>query len=193
MTEKILVFAGSLRSGSYNRKLVRIAADGALANGATVTEVELRDFPMPLYDADIEREHGLPASAKMFKSLLAEHHGFLIGSPEYNTGMTAVLKNAIDWASRSEPGESSYVAFKGKVAGLMSASPGNFGGVRSLGMLRGMLSTLGVIVVPTQLAVPRANAAFNADGGLHDEVQRNTTRAIGMEVLHFVRKLQSPA
>jgi chromate reductase len=189
MAQKILAFAGSLRSGSFNRKLVRIAAEGARAAGAEVTEIDLRDMPMPLYDGDIEREQGLPPNAKLFKRLLIEHKGVLISSPEYNTAITAVLKNAIDWASRPEPGEPPLVAFKGKVGGLMSASPGNFGGVRSLAMLRAILSHLGVIVVPTQLGIARANEAFDADGNLHDERQKDTIRSIGAEVLTFVRKL----
>ena len=189
MTQKILAFSGSLRSGSFNRKLVRIAAQGARDAGADVTEIDLRDMPMPLYDGDIEREQGLPSNAKLFKRLLVEHQGMLISSPEYNSAITAVLKNAIDWASRAEPGDPPLVAFKGKVGGLMSASPGNLGGVRSLAMLRAILSHLGVIVVPTQLGIARANEAFNADGNLQDERQSQTIRSIGAEVVTFVRKL----
>lgn len=189
MAEKILVFAGSLRAGSFNRKLVRIAAEGARAAGAEVSEIDLREMPMPLYDGDLERSHGLPPNAKLFKRLLIEHAGVLIGSPEYNTMMTGVLKNAIDWASRPEPGEPQYVAFKGKVAGLMSASPGQFGGVRSLAMTRALLSHLGAIVVPTQLPIARAADAFDAEGNLRDERQREIIRSIGSEVVSFVRKL----
>ena len=189
MAQKILAFAGSLRSGSFNKKLVRIAAEGARGAGAEVTEIDLRDMPMPLYDGDIEREQGLPPNAKLFKRLLIEHNGILISSPEYNTAITAVLKNAIDWASRAEPAESPLVAFKGKVGGLMSISPGNFGGVRSLAMLRAILSHLGVIVVPTQLGIARANEAFDADGNLRDERQGETIRSIGAEVVTFVHKL----
>jgi NAD(P)H-dependent FMN reductase len=188
MAEKILAFAGSLRSGSFNRKLIRIAAEAARESGAIVDEIHLGDIPMPLYDADVEREHGLPANAKLFKQLLVEHRGVLIGSPEYNTGMSAVLKNAIDWASRPEPGEPSYLAFKGKVGGIMSTSPGNFGGVRSLGTLRGILSYLGMIVVPTQLAIPRANAAFDPEGNLTDESYAKTVQSIGVEVVTFLHK-----
>ena len=190
MAEKILAFAGSLRSASFNSKLVRIAAAGARDNGALVDEINLGDLPLPLYDADVEREHGFPKNARLFKRLLIEHDGVLIGSPEYNTGMTAVLKNAIDWASRAESGDPSYVAFKGKVGGIMSTSPGNFGGVRSLGMLRGILSYLGMIVVPTQLAIPRANTAFDAEGNLIDAQQAKTIHSIGAEVVTFLRKLR---
>ena len=117
MAEKILALAGSLRVASFNRKLVRIAADGARAAGAVVTEIDLREIPLPLYDGDMEREQGLPPNAKLFKRILLEHQGMLISSPEYNTAMTAVLKNALDWASRPEPGEPSHVAFRGKIGG----------------------------------------------------------------------------
>ena len=189
MTQKILAFAGSLRSGSFNKKLVRIAADGARAAGAEVTEIDLRDIPMPLYDGDIEREQGLPPNAKLFKRMLMEHHGFLVSTPEYNSAITAVLKNAIDWASRAEPEEPPLVAFKGKVAGVMSASPGNLGGVRSLAMVRAILSHLGVVVVPTQLGIARANEAFDSKGNLKDDHQGDTVRSIGAEVVNFARKL----
>ncbi len=189
MGQKILAFAGSLRGGSFNKKLVRIAAEGARAAGADVTELDLRDIPMPFYDGDIEREQGLPPNAKLFKRLLVEHQGMLVSSPEYNTAITAVLKNVIDWASRAEPGEPPHVAFRGKVGGIMSASPGNFAGVRSLAMLRGLLSHLGVIIVPTNLGIAHANEAFDADGNLKDERQRETIRSIGAEVVSFVVKL----
>jgi NAD(P)H-dependent FMN reductase len=189
MAHKILAFAGSLRGDSFNKKLVRIAAQGARAAGAEVTELNLRDIPLPLYDGDIEREQSLPPNAKLFKRLLIEHRGVLISSPEYNTAVTAVLKNAIDWASRAEPGEPPLLAFKGKVGGLMSASPGNFGGVRSLAMARAILSNLGMIIVPTQLAVARARDAFDAHGNMQDERQRETILAIGAEVVSFAGKL----
>ena len=189
MEAKILAFAGSLRGASFNKKLVRIAAHSARDAGAQVTELDLRDIPMPLYDGDIERDQGLPPNAKVFKRLLVEHQGWLVSSPEYNTAITAVLKNAIDWASRTEPGETPHVAFRGKVAGLMSASPGQFAGVRSLAMLRAILSHLGVVIVPTHLGIPRANEAFDADGNLQDERQRETIRSIGAEVVSFVGRL----
>lgn len=186
---KIVAFAGSLRSGSHNKKLIRIAAAGARAAGAQVTELDLRDVPMPLYDGDIEREHGLPPNAKVFKRLLVEHHGMLISSPEYNSAFPAVLKNAIDWASRLEPNEPALAAFKGKVAGLMAASPGHLGGVRGLAILRSILSNIGVIVIPTQLAINRATVAFEEDGSLKDEGQQAAIEAIGAEVVRFAGRL----
>jgi NAD(P)H-dependent FMN reductase len=186
---RLVAFAGSLRAASHNRKLVRIATARARSEGAEVTEVDLRELPMPLYDGDIEREHGLPPNAKVFKRLLAGSHGMLIASPEYNSAFSAVLKNAIDWASRMEPGEPPLVAFKGKVAGLMAASPGNLGGVRGLAALRSVLSNIGAIVVPTQLAITRANDAFDADGSLRDERQQASIEAIALEVVRFADRL----
>jgi len=186
---RIVAFAGSLRSGSFNKKLIRIAAAGARTAGADVTEIDLRDTPMPLYDGDIEREHGLPPNAKVFKRLLIEHHGFLISSPEYNSAISAVLKNAIDWASRPEPNEPALVAFKGKVAGLVSVSPGHLGGIRGLAALRSILSNIGVIVIPTQMAISRANDAFEQDGALKDERQQAAVESVGAEVVSIAAKL----
>ena len=186
---KIVAFAGSLRSGSLNKKLVRIAAAGARAAGAQVTDLDLRDIPMPLYDGDIEREHGLPPNAKVFKRMLMESHGMLISSPEYNSAFPAVLKNAIDWASRLEPDEPALAAFKGKIAGLMAASPGHLGGVRGLAVLRSILSSIGVIVIPTQMAIFRASDAFDEDGSLKDEGKHAGIEAIGAEVVRFAGRL----
>jgi chromate reductase len=188
---RVVAFAGSLRTASHNKKLIRIAAAGARAAGAEVTDLDLRDLPMPLYDGDIEREHGLPPNAKVFKRLLGESHGILISSPEYNSAFSAVLKNAIDWASRTEAGEMPLVAFKGKVAGLMAASPGNLGGVRGLAALRLVLSNIGVIVVPTQLAIARANEAFDDDGHLRDERQAASIAAIAGDVVRFAARLSA--
>ena len=120
---KILAFAGSTRTGSFNKKLAKIAAAGATAAGAQVTYVDLRDFPMPLYDGDLEAKEGLPPNALKFKKLMLEHRGLLIAAPEYNSGITGVLKNTLDWASRDAPGESALACFDKKVAVLMSASP----------------------------------------------------------------------
>jgi NAD(P)H-dependent FMN reductase len=154
-----------------------------------VTEIDLRDIPMPLYDGDIESEHGLPPNAKVFKRLLIDHHGFLISSPEYNSAVSGVLKNAIDWASRPEPNEPALAAFKGKIAGLVSASRGHLGGVRGLAVLRSILSNIGVIVIPTQMAISRANDAFEPNGDLKDERQQTAVESVGAEVVSVAAKL----
>ncbi len=186
---RILAFAASLREASFNRKLVAIAAQGARAAGAEVTLLDLRDLPMPIYDGDLEKQQGLPANAKAFKRLLIEHHGLLVASPEYNSQMPALLKNSIDWASRTEPGDTPMLAFRGKVAAVTSASPGALAGLRSQTLVRSLLAYLGMIVVPTQIGVARANEAFDESGRLKDEKQQAAVEALGAEVARMIRAL----
>ena len=124
MPARILAFAGSARRDSLNKKLLQVAVAGARAAGAEVTVLDLRDLPLPLYDGDLEAAEGLPANARALKQQLRAHAGLLLACPEYNSSVTPLLKNAIDWASRAEPGEAPLACFEGKVAGLVSASPG---------------------------------------------------------------------
>ena len=189
MTPKILAFAGSTREGSFNKKLIRIAAAGATAAGAEVTLLDLRDLPLPLYDGDLEAREGIPENARKLKELMVAHHGFLISAPEYNSSITGVLKNAIDWASRPASGEPSLVAFTGKAAALMSASPGALGGLRGLVHLRAILSNIGVLVIPDQVAVPLAHEAFAADGSLKDAKRQAGVEGLGRKLTELLRKL----
>ncbi|MEH2149492.1 NADPH-dependent FMN reductase [Nostoc sp.] len=186
---KILAFAGSTRIDSYNKKLVKIAAAGAQAAGAEVTYIDLRDLPLPLYDEDLEAQEGLPANAHTFKDLLISHQGLLIASPEYNSSLTAVLKNAIDWASRPSPNEAPLAAFVGKVATIMSASPGALGGLRGLVHLRSILGNIKVLVLPDQIALPKAYEAFNADGTLKDPKQQESIEKLGNGLTKILLKL----
>ncbi len=188
---KILAFAGSTRTDSFNKKLVRIAAQGATAAGADATFVDLRDFPLPLFDEDLEARDGLPATARQFKDLLLAHDGLLIASPEYNSSFTAVLKNAIDWASRPAEGEAPLGCFAAKVAALMSTSPGALGGLRGLVPLRLLLSNIKVIVLPDQIAVPKAYEAFNSNGSLKDPKQQASVESLGEQVATIVAKLKA--
>ena len=140
---KILAFAGSTRTDSLNKKLARAAAAIAGEAGAEVTFVDLRDLALPLYDGDLEEASGLPEGARKLKALLRASDGFLIASPEYNSSVTAVLKNALDWASRAETDdEPPLAAFRGKAAALLSASPGALGGLRGLVHLRAILGNM---------------------------------------------------
>ncbi|AUB35791.1 hypothetical protein COO91_01682 [Nostoc flagelliforme CCNUN1] len=188
-TPKILAFAGSTRIESYNKKLVKIAASGAQAAGAEVTYIDLRDLPLPLYDEDLEAQEGLPANARTFKDLLISHQGLLIASPEYNSSLTAVLKNAIDWASRPAPNEAPLAAFAGKVATIMSASPGALGGLRGLVHLRSILGNIKVLVLPDQIAVSKAYEAFNPDGTLVDPKQQESIEKLGDGLTKILLKL----
>ncbi|MBN3927832.1 NAD(P)H-dependent oxidoreductase [Nostoc sp. NMS4] len=190
-TPKILAFAGSTRIDSYNKKLVKIAATGAKTAGAEVTYLDLRDLPLPLFDEDLEAEEGLPANARTLKDLLISHQGLLIASPEYNSSLTAVLKNAIDWASRPAPNEASLAAFAGKVATIMSASPGALGGLRGLVHLRSILGNIKVLVLPDQIAVPKAYEAFNPDGTLKDSKQQESIEQLGDGLTKILLKLNS--
>src|SRR5947199_9822957 len=129
---KVLVFAGSTRKGSFNKKLASIAAEDARAAGAEVTHIDLRDLPIPLYDGDLEATEGIPPNGRKLKDLMLSHDAFLIASPEYNSSITGVLKNAIDWASRQSANEQPLECFTGQVVGLCSASPGGLGGLAGL-------------------------------------------------------------
>ncbi|HXX93074.1 MAG TPA: NAD(P)H-dependent oxidoreductase [Planctomycetota bacterium] len=188
---RILAFAGSTRTDSWNKKLIRIAAGGARAAGLEVTLIDLRDYPMPLFDGDLEAQ-GLPERASAFKRLMLDHAGLLISSPEYNSSVSGVLKNALDWASRKEAGEAPLAAFAGKVAGLVSASPGQFGGMRGLAHLRAILGNIHVLVLPDQVAVPRAPEAFTPEGALKDAKLQASVEKVGGEVAHLLMKLHRP-
>lgn len=188
---KILAFAGSTRTDSFNKKLVKIAATGAMEGGADVTVIDLRDFAMPLYDGDLEQQQGLPSTAKKLKDLMLSHQGFLISAPEYNSSISGVLKNTIDWVSRPSAGEESLACFKGKVAGIMSASPGGLGGLRGLVHVRAILENISVLVIPDQIAVSKAHEVFNADGTLKDKKQEDQVKRIGSSVAKLLLKLSS--
>lgn len=140
----IVAFAGSARNGSFNVRLVKVAAEGARAAGASVTVLDMRDYPMPLFDQDLEGADGPPESARRLREIMLAHEGLLIASPEYNSSVTPLLKNTIDWVSRPGEGQQALAAYQGKVAAVMSASPGRLGGLRGLVHLRSILSNIGL-------------------------------------------------
>jgi chromate reductase len=166
MKPRILTFAGSARNDSLHRRLGREATLRLQAAGAEATFADLRDYPMPLYDGDLEAGQGLPPAAKAFKELVRRQDAIVIASPEYNGSFTALLKNAIDWISRPEAGEPPLAVFRGKLAAIMSASPGPGGGGRGLRHLRELLEMIGVTVIPEQLMIARSLQAFDGEGGL---------------------------
>ncbi len=190
-TVKILAFAGSTRRDSFNKKLVRVAAEGARQAGAEVTVLDLADLPLPLFDQDLEAAEGLPENARRLKALMAGSDGFLIASPEYNSSISGVLKNAIDWASRREEGEPPLVAFADKAVALMSASPGALGGLRGLVHVRAILGNLGMLVLPRQRAVGGAFEAFNDDGTLADPKAQADVSALGARLTETLAKLNA--
>jgi len=166
---KILVFGGSLRLESYNQKLAALAAEAAHEAGAEVTLISLRDYRLPLFDEDSEEAEGKPEAAKKLKEMFVRSDGFIIASPEYNSGITGTLKNTIDWVSRSDSDdEPPLIAFNGKSAAIIAASPSARGGSRSLDQLRTLLGNIRVDVIDGQVTVPKAYEAFTADDRLVD-------------------------
>jgi chromate reductase len=191
-TPKILCFAGSLRRDSFNKKLVKIAMAGGKEAGAEVTYLDLKEIPLPVFDEDLEKESGVPENAIKLKQLMKSHQGFLISCPEYNSSITGALKNAIDWASTPVADEKPLECFTGKVVGLMAASPGALGGLRGLVTVRSILGNIGVIVIPEQVAVPKAFEAFADDGSLKDKKQEEQVRNIAARVTEVTRRLFEP-
>ena len=176
---RILAFSGSSRRDSFNRKLLAQAAAIAREAGAEVTEIDLIDYPLPIYDGDWEDAHGLPEHARKLKGLMKEHDGFLIASPEYNGSLSPLLKNVIDWCSRAENDkEPTLQAYDGKTAALLAASPGGLGGIRGLRHVREILGNIGVYVVPAQFALSSAHQAFDESGNLTDPRAQTSIRRV---------------
>lgn len=191
MTSRILVFAGSARMDSLNKKLARAAAEAVRAAGATATFVDLGDYPMPLYDGDLEARGGVPANARKLKDLFIAHQGLFIVSPENNASVSALLKNTLDWISRQDGSESGLAPYQGKVAAIAGASPGALGGLRGLTHLRAILQTLKVLVLSEQFALGRAHEAFNQDGGLKDATQQAAIAALAKSLVEVSARLSA--
>jgi NAD(P)H-dependent FMN reductase len=185
---QILVFAGSTRTGSFNRKLAQLVAAELRNAGMAVTLADLRDYPMPLYDGDTEAAQGLPDAARRFKELVREHDAVAIASPEYNGSFSALVKNTIDWISRPAPGEPPLAVLRGKPAALLSASPGPGAGKRGLRHMRELLEMIGMKVVPAQVAVARASQAFDESGNLVREEDQAAVGQLVEELVQAVRE-----
>lgn len=194
MKPKILALAGSMRKDSFNKKLIRIGAKELKKAGAEVTLIDLNDYRLPLYHGDEEEAHGLPDKAKELKKLFIEHDGFLFSSPEYNSSVSGVFKNAIDWVSRPEKTDAYYlVAYKKKVAAIMSASPGALGGLRGLVHLRSLLENIYVFVLPDQVTVPHANEAFDDNDNLKDAAKFKKVSELAFQLTDIISKFKSGA
>ncbi|QCI66663.1 NADPH-dependent FMN reductase [Phreatobacter stygius] len=171
---RILVFSGSIRSGSFNGKLAALAATELARLDADVTHISLGDYPLPIYDGDLESASGPPENALKLKRLFCAHQGIFIAGPEYNAGITPLLKNTIDWVSRvRETGEPPLAAYRNRVFALGSASPGGYGGMRSQIATRQSLELgCGAHMIPETCAVSAAHQAFDEAGNLKDERSR---------------------
>ena len=181
---KILAFSGSSRRESLNQKFLNAAVAAVRAAGGEVTEINLKDYPLPIYDGDFEDAHGLPENANKLVDLIKGHAGLLIASPEYNTMNTPLLKNTIDWCTRADDSP-----FPGRVAAVISASPGLYGGIRSLKLAQQLLLHLGCHVVPAQPSLPQANKAFDEAGKLTNERAQKTLEEMAAKFVELTRKL----
>ena len=188
---KILVFSGSIRTGSFNSRLAALAAKQFVLAGAEVSHISLADFPMPLYDADLEAKSGPPENAKKLKEMMMLHHGVFIASPEYNASITPLLKNIIDWISRVRGArEPPLAAYKNRVFALGAASDVTYGGVRSLMALRQVLELgCGALVIPEQVSVRGASQAFDEQDNLKDERTASLLQATVNRLIEVARQL----
>lgn len=188
---KILVLPGSTRTGSHNVKLAALAAKELTLIDADVTRISLADYPLPLYEGDLESKGGPPANALRLKQMIMAHHGIFIASPEYSASVTPLLKNAIDWVSRvRERGDPTYAAFKGRVFAISSASPEAAGGLRSLMALRQILELgCGALVIPEQVAIQQADHAFDEMDNIADIRIANLFRAQLARLVDMARLL----
>lgn len=193
---RVLVISGSSRPGSFNRRLADVAAGLAVAAGVEVTQTDLRALVLPLYDAEIEAA-GLPAGALELRRLFATHDALIVASPEYNGFPTPLLINALDWTSRVPAAgdlPSGLAAMGGTVAGVVSASPGALGGLRSLMFVRQYLQlALGMLVVPEQFALVQASKAFDEQGRLIDAKQQQSVQRVVDAVLRTAGALKATA
>jgi NAD(P)H-dependent FMN reductase len=183
---KVLVFAGSTRAGSFNRKLAHVVAKMAAASGADVTHIELADFDIPLYNADLEAR-GTPADVMRLKQVMYENPAWIVCTPEYNASYPPLVKNTLDWVSSPVKGDpvwnDDFRSSRGKVVGVLSASPGALGGLRSQSHLIPLLFNLKCWVCPTVFALSKAGDAFDAQGELIADSSRKRVQAVINEVL----------
>ncbi len=188
-TPKILAFAGSARKGSYNKRVLAVAVAAAKQAGGDVTTIDLADYPLPIMDEDLEFAGGLPENAIELKELFKAHDGLLLACPEYNSSITPMLKNVIDWVSRPREGEYPLECFDQKVCGLLGASPGALGGLRGLFAVRSILSCIKVIVLPEMAAVGQAHEKFEGET-IGDEKVRRIVEQVGERVVDVVLKMR---
>ncbi|MCK6553827.1 NAD(P)H-dependent oxidoreductase [Candidatus Binatia bacterium] len=189
----LAALAGSARRDSFNKKALNVMARGARDAGAQVTVIDLADFPLPIYDGDCEAELGIPEPVARLRQIFADHDGILIAAPEYNGLITPLLKNTFDWLSRpygERQAQSGLACLRGKVAGVVSASPGAFGGIRALPITRQYLANLGLALVAEQAVVSAAHTAFDGDD-LRDEKLRAAVMTVGAAVARLAEAVRT--
>lgn len=187
---RILAISGSMRKASFNSKILRIAANAAQAAGADVTFLDLRELNLPLYDGDFHEQEGVPEAALKAKKLFESHDGLLIASPEHNGTISAVLKNLIDWVSvRVQNDEPMLHSFRGKVAAIMSTSPGALGGLRGLFQLRDLLQNVMIMVMPSMHAIGGSHAAIGPQGAMVDVKEQEKLEALGAELAQLLSRI----
>jgi len=191
LVPKILVFAGSIRTASFNARLAALAAKELALTGAEVSRISLEDYPLPIYNGDDEAKSGVPANARNLKQLMAEHQGVFIASPEYNASITPLLKNTIDWISRvRERGEPPLAVFKNRVFAIGGASDSPYGAMRSLMALRQVLELgCGALVLPEQITVFRASEAFDEMDDLKEERAAATLKRVAQRLVDAAREM----
>ena len=188
---KLIAFSGSTRAGSYNQAILNVVSNAAESAGATVDRVNLKDFPMPIFDQDLEASEGLPASVKALKERFAKADGFLIASPEYNSAFTPLMKNVIDWCSRAETeDEPSLSVYSGKSTLLIAASPGGLGGIRGLHALRSVFQNISVTVFPSMIAVGSAYQLVDESGTVTDEKWKGRLEKLATDYVDFAGRLK---
>jgi chromate reductase len=188
---KVLVLAGSIRTGSFNARLAAVAAKEIARAEAEVTRISLLDFPLPLYDGDVEARSGPPENSVKLKRMFCAHQGVFIASPEYNASLTPLLKNTIDWISRvREKQEPPLSAYRNRVFALGAASNGTYGGMRSIMALRQALELgCGALVIPEQIAVREASHAFDENDELKDERSAALLRTLARRLVELARQI----
>lgn len=183
----ILAFSGSTREGSFNKKILKAAVAGAKNAGANLTLIELSDYALPIYDGDLEHLEGIPKNALKLKELFLANDGLLLALPEYNSSMSGVFKNVVDWVSRPTDDEDAPLScFKHKTAALMSASPGHLGGARGLVHAKSMLENIYVQVLAKHVCVAQADKAFDDNDVIKDETTRLSIEQLGFYLGHLL-------
>jgi NAD(P)H-dependent FMN reductase len=186
---KILVIPGSVRSGSHNVKLAAAAAHEFALNGAEVTRISLADFPLPIYDGDLQAKSGVPKNAVNLKRMMRAHHGVLLVTPEYNSSVPPLLKNTIDWVSRvQEAHETRGQVFRERTFAIAAASEGRLGGARALAALRLILSACQALVTPNQLALSFADQAYDEMDRLKKEADIEAMKALVRQLIEMSQK-----